>query len=88
MEAHVVSLLSSEEMKSANRVQILDETMCLSLRTDTLWKWVNQAAETLTISKESDSQRYSDLVRQQIRRRMILKWTEPYSVKKFTLYQV
>ena len=41
MEVPVVSWLSSQEMDTATRVQILDETDCISHSTNTLGKGMN-----------------------------------------------
>ena len=41
MEVPVVYLLSSQEMNTATRVQILDETDCISHSTNTLGKGMN-----------------------------------------------
>ena len=41
MEVPVVSWLSSQEMNTATRVQILDETDCISHCTNTLGKGIN-----------------------------------------------
>ena len=41
MEMHIVKQLVSLEMASTTQVQILDEAVCVSLYTNTLWKGMN-----------------------------------------------